>query len=178
MNKFIISAIVSLAFVAPASTFAYTLPTPVKVATSTPVSLGEKHPDFSKPSSITGTFEVNTIENETAQMTVGNFNFGNIGYGYFLKDQFLYGLVQNGGLRTMVLLGFVHPNTPITISASYTPQHGVKFDTYSINPEWNQFSRGIIEAGIGGSVFDLSALDSSIVRGDAGLTVNSWTFNQ
>lgn len=175
--KSIVTVFASIALFTPFSAFAYTLPAPVKVAISTPVALSTA--DFSKPSSITGTFEVNTVAGETAQMTVGNFNFGEIGYGYFLKDEFLYGLVQSGGLRSMVFLGFVHPNTPITISASYTPQYGVKFDTQSINPDWNQFSRGIIEAGIGGSVFDFSALDASIIRNsDAALTINNWTFNQ
>jgi len=164
---------------APFSAFAYTLPAPVTVSTSSPAVLGSKEPNFSKESSIVGTFEVNTVDGETAQMTAGNFNFGSTGYGYFLKDQFLYGIVQDGGIRSMVMLGFVHPNTPITISAVYIPGHGVDFNTNSINPNWNQFSRGIIQAGIGNTPFDLSALDSSINHNsDATLKINKWTFNQ
>lgn len=179
MKKSLISAIVVVSALLPVSAaFAYQLPSPIN--TSTHFAGGSGEVDLSLPSSVQGTVSVDTTDGENAWVTAGDVAGGQPGYGYFIHDDMLFGVTHTGYLQYLLPLGFVHPNTVVSVKATYTPNDGVRFDTASNSIGWNQYSRGILKDLPNSAIRGLGAFNVSVTskNNPSNIFVGSWSYGK
>lgn len=164
-------------FISPTLAFAYELPAPITTQNSFSGGTGEV--DFTKSSSVEGTIKIDSVDGESVWVTAGDIASGKAGYGFFIHDDKLFGVTRMGQeeFQHLLPLGFVRPNTEITVKAVYTPGEAVRFDTSA----FEAYSRGIVMDYIPGAwLRGLGAFNASVQskNNPANLFVGTWKYSQ
>jgi len=175
MRNIIIGLVAIVAFAATGnSAFAYELPASVSTKTSITQGVGEV--DFSRPSTLEGTFTVDTTSGEEAWITAGDVANGEEGYGFYINADLLYAVTSTGYITWRMPIAFIRAEHTVTVKSSYTPGDGVRFDTSAKE----QYSRGIMQGylpGFGERLF--GALNVRVTPAHpVTVTVGSWKYTE
>ena len=90
------------------------------------------------------------------------------------------GRYGNGYEQLLMFVQFIRSNVPIHVVARYTPNDGIRMDTFSIGTDWQEYSRGIQQSHLPGNVMHgLGAFNTSITsRSNASnLFIENYTYS-
>jgi hypothetical protein len=177
MKKSLITLALFVSFFGTSSAaLAYSLPGPVTVSSTHELGTGEV--DFTRAAVVEGTFSVDRISGEEVYLTAGDVANGASGFGFLFKDEKVYAVSATGGTFTIARrmpIGFIWPGQSITVRAVFTPNDGIRLDTYSVSSVFKQYSRGIIMDSLPSIRF--APAFSAKAQG-ATLSVGSWSYTQ
>jgi len=174
MKKVFFSFALALVFMGTGSAaLAYEIPLPV--ITHDAVSQGSGEVDLSRASVVEGTVTVDSVASGSVSwITAGDLAQGQAGYGFLVLDNMIYAVSNTGDFAYRMPLAFVRPGYTVKVRAAYTPNDGIRLDTWATE----QYSRGIIQGFLPGTFYrGLGAFNAS-VKGPVNLTVGSWSYTQ
>ncbi len=178
MNKTLIAVMSAIAFAIPAASFAYTLP--AKTVVTTQLDAGKGTVDFTKSSSMEGTVSIDNTNGEDVWLTAGSVSDGHAGYGFYIHNDKLSVVSNDGYSQIIYQIGYVHPGVTLNLKATYTVGDGIRYTTSSNSSSWNQYSRSIVQKILPyGRYENVSNFDASVISklNPTHLTIGTWQYN-